>query len=156
MAPAAVMRIFAPSPVPERFRRAYSMPHALRPSQMQAVAEEAAMLNEVAGSLSRRYEELSLPVSLIAGSEDGIVNTREHSERLHRELATSSLRRIPGCGHMVHHAAPDEVVGAIRAIANGRPMLRVSRRAPAVPKPALRQWLHIGESYEGHLAAVGA
>jgi hypothetical protein len=57
---------------------------------------------------------------------------------------------------MVHHAAPDEVVGAIRAIANGRPMLRVSRRAPAVPKPALRQWLHIGESYEGHLAAVGA
>ena len=44
MAPGTVRRVFAPCAIPERFKQAYSLPLALRASQMRAVDEEAAML----------------------------------------------------------------------------------------------------------------
>jgi pimeloyl-ACP methyl ester carboxylesterase len=112
-APGAVERIFAPCAVPERFRKFYSLPDALRPSQMRTVREEAAMLPEMTMHLSALYKELDLPVRLLAGSDDGIVDTNAHSVRLQRELTQSTLMVIPRCGHMVHHAAPNEVARAI-------------------------------------------
>ena len=61
-APGAVKRIFAPCAVPERFKQLYSIPDALRPSQMKAVAEEAAMLAEAVDNFGTLYKELSTPV----------------------------------------------------------------------------------------------
>jgi pimeloyl-ACP methyl ester carboxylesterase len=141
MASDAVRRVFAPCAVPESFKRHYSIPHALRPSQMKAVAEEAAMLVESARTFSELYKELSVPVRLIAGSDDRIVDTDVHSARLHRELGGSTFRSVPGIGHMVHHAAPEEVVAEIRALREKRPE-RAS--APRVD----RHWLSIGDAGE--------
>ncbi|HEY9446589.1 MAG TPA: hypothetical protein VIQ62_05910, partial [Burkholderiales bacterium] len=45
------------------------------------------------------------------------VSTRWQSRRLHRQLPRSSLREIPGAGHMVHHVAPQDVLAAIDAAA---------------------------------------
>ena len=140
----AVERIFSPCAVPERFKQAYSMADALRPSQMKAVQEESAMLGEAARTLGALYDELTVPIRLIAGSDDRIVDTQKHSVRLHRQLATSTLRIVPGCGHMVHHAVPEEVMGAIVAMGEGRG----GRAAPlrrTLQAPISRQWLHIGE-----------
>ena len=36
-----------------------------------------------------------------------------NAQRLHREIIGSTLAIVAGAGHMVHHAAPDEVVAAI-------------------------------------------
>src|SRR5262249_20973778 len=134
-------RIFAPCDVPERFMRAYSLADALRPSQMRAVEEEAAILTESAKTLSQLYGELNLPVRLIAGSDDRIVDTAEHSARLHQELATSTFSVVPGCGHMVHHAAPEEVVEAIVTVDRARQGGSAGGR-----RRVRRRWLHIGES----------
>jgi pimeloyl-ACP methyl ester carboxylesterase len=140
----AVQRIFAPCAVPERFRQTYSLADALRPSQMRAVEEEAAMLTEAARTLSELYGELNLPVRLIAGSDDRIVETTEHSARLHQELASSTFRIVPDCGHMVHHAAPDEVIEAIIKVDKAREGLPAAeRRTPRAP--VRRHWLHIGD-----------
>jgi pimeloyl-ACP methyl ester carboxylesterase len=141
-APGAVKRIFAPCAVPERFKRTYSLADALRPSQMRAVEEEAAMLTESVRTLCDLYSELSVPVRLMAGSDDRIVETAQHSARLHRELATSTFRVVPDCGHMVHHAAPEEVIEAI--IALDRAQQSAARRSHKTP--VRRHWLHIGES----------
>jgi hypothetical protein len=131
--------VFAPCAVPESFKRHYSIPHALRPSQIKAVAEEAAMLVEAAGRFSEQYKELAVPVRLIAGSDDRIVDTDQHSARLHRELGMSTFRNVPGIGHMVHHAVPDEVLAAIYALSE-------LRRVPAARcRGVERHWLHIGE-----------
>jgi pimeloyl-ACP methyl ester carboxylesterase len=139
----AVQRIFAPCPVPERFKQTYSIPDALRPSQMRAVQEEAAMLTEAANNLCEFYKEVSVPVRLIAGSDDRIVETDKHSARLHWELGGSTFRLVPGCGHMVHHAAPDEVITAIRDMCEAR----MTRRARAGVQ---RRWLFIdGDAKEG-------
>jgi pimeloyl-ACP methyl ester carboxylesterase len=145
MAPDAIRRVFAPCQVPDRFRRAYSLALAMRTSQMQAVEEEAAMLPDVTNMLCRLYRELSVPVRLLAGSDDRIVDTAVHSARLHQELATSTFHRVPECGHMVHHAAPDDVTAAIAAV--GQQQRKESARPAGTRSHApQRHWLHIGES----------
>jgi pimeloyl-ACP methyl ester carboxylesterase len=149
-APGAVKRIFAPCAVPERFQRAYSLADALRPSQMRAVEEEAAMLTEAARALSELYRELSIPVRLMAGSDDRIVETAQHSARLHQELASSTFRVVPDCGHMVHHAAPEEVIEAIITVDRARQAAaRRNHKAPV-----RRRWLHIGENAREPLYAT--
>jgi pimeloyl-ACP methyl ester carboxylesterase len=148
MAAGAVRRVFAPCEVPERFKKNYSISHALRPSQMKAVAEEAGMLTESTRTLSRRYKELSVPVRLIAGSDDRIVETDKHSARLHRELSTSTFRNVPGSGHMVHHAVPDEVIAAIAGMGERGQRADAAGSPAKLGNPARRQWLHIGERFE--------
>ena len=138
----AVRRVFAPCVVPESFKAHYSIPHALRPSQIKAAREEAEMLPDSAKALGKSYHELNVPVRLIAGADDQIVETDKHSARLHRELATSTFRNVPGIGHMVHHAAQGEVVAAIDAVGEMREAAH--RRHQAVP----RCWLHIGGDWE--------
>jgi pimeloyl-ACP methyl ester carboxylesterase len=145
MAPDAIRRVFAPCAVPVRFKRAYSLALAMRTSQMQAVEEEAAMLPDVANTFSPLYRELSVPVRLIAGSDDRIVDTTAHSVRLHQELTTSTFHRIPECGHMVHHAAPDDVTAAIAAV-DQQEGKETGRRAGTRKIAPQRHWLHIGES----------
>jgi pimeloyl-ACP methyl ester carboxylesterase len=71
------------------------------------------MLEESARTLSRHYQDLSVPVRIIAGLEDRIVETDNHSARLHRELGTSKFLEVPRSGHMVHHTAPAKVLAAI-------------------------------------------
>jgi pimeloyl-ACP methyl ester carboxylesterase len=146
IAPETIRKMFAPCAVPERFRRLYPLPLAMRTSQMRAVEEEAAMLLDVAGAFSRLYRELSVPVHLIAGSHDGIVDTDAQSARLHQELANSTFHRVPGCGHMVHHAAPEKVVTAIADLEQVRGSGTAGQRAVTGHNAPQRNWLHIGES----------
>jgi pimeloyl-ACP methyl ester carboxylesterase len=67
-------------------------------------------------ALRNRYGELHLPILIMAGSKDEIVNGERQSSRLHSKLPTSELVWIEGAGHMVHHAAPQRVADAIRAM----------------------------------------
>jgi pimeloyl-ACP methyl ester carboxylesterase len=146
MAPDTIRRVFAPCTVPERFKKTYPMPLAMRASQMRTVDEEAAMLLGAAKALCQLYRELSIPVHLIAGSEDRIVDTDQHSLRLHLDIGTSTFTRLPGVGHMVHHAASKEVLEAIVAV--GAHRSGKGGQQPPEPdaedrRPA-REWLHIG------------
>ncbi|RMI14553.1 alpha/beta hydrolase [Pseudoroseomonas wenyumeiae] len=118
MAPMMVRTMFAPAPVPAAFTSAVPTGMMLRPWQIKASAEDAAAMIPAAAALVERYGELSrLPVSIMAGAEDMIVDRDRQSARLHREIAASSLQVVSGLGHMVHHGAPDLVVQAIEAIA---------------------------------------
>jgi pimeloyl-ACP methyl ester carboxylesterase len=142
MAPETMRRVFAPCTVPGRFKRTYPMPLAMRLSQMQAVDDEAGILFDAAMVLSRHYRKLSVPVRLIAGADDRIVDTEQHSARLQKELGTSTFRSVLGCGHMVHHAAPEEVMAAIAAVGGEGP----SRPGAFVNISPRRHWLHVSES----------
>jgi pimeloyl-ACP methyl ester carboxylesterase len=64
-----------------------------------------------------RYKELSIPIIIIAGQEDQLVDIESQSARLHRELPHSELRRISRTGHMVHQTATEAVMGAINEAA---------------------------------------
>lgn len=107
-----VKRMFAPEPVPERFR-AMPMWMSLRPSQLGASASETAMMIPAAKRLSERYRELTMPVAIIAGDNDKIVDVEHNAQRLHAEIPHSELIIEPGVGHMAHYADPGRIMDAV-------------------------------------------
>jgi pimeloyl-ACP methyl ester carboxylesterase len=115
MWPLLARRIFGPPEVPERFKR-LPVWMMLRPSQLRASAAESALMIPSAAVLRRRHPELKMPVAIVAGSDDRVVNSAHNAERLNRELAHSALRVEAGMGHMVHYARPDEVMAAIDSL----------------------------------------
>lgn len=108
--------LFAPAPVTENFLH-WPVWISLRPSQLRASAAETAMMIPGARRRADDYSTLKMPVTIIAGDGDKVVNTKMQSERLHRQVPHSALHVIPGAGHMVHHTAPSEVLAAIGALA---------------------------------------
>src|SRR3954454_21423680 len=90
----------------------------LRSWQIKASAEDGALMIPETVSFEERYSELRrLPVSVVVGAEDRIVDVGRQSARLHEVLLHSDLRVVPGLGHMVHHGAPELVADAIEAVA---------------------------------------
>jgi pimeloyl-ACP methyl ester carboxylesterase len=118
LAPKVVRTMFAPAPVPPAFDAWVPRAMMLRPWQIKAGAEDAAFMVPGAARLARRYGDLRhLPVSIVVGAEDRIVDAARQSARLHRALPGSDLRVAPGLGHMVHHGAPALVADAVEAVA---------------------------------------
>ncbi len=130
--PLFVKRMFAPARVPPRFWRFPAWMTA-RPSQLRATAAESAQALIAAASLSRRYREIRVPVVVIAGAGDALVDAFAHSERLHGDVRPSEFRLVPAMGHMLHHLVPERVMEAIEAAAElGKATpARLSRRVPA-------------------------
>jgi pimeloyl-ACP methyl ester carboxylesterase len=115
MWPRLARRMFAPAELPERFRR---LPEwmALRPSQLGASAAESGLMVPAAERLSKRYGELTLPVAVIAGSGDRIIDPEANAGRLHKEISHSELLMAPGAGHMAHYADPERIMAAVRKL----------------------------------------
>jgi pimeloyl-ACP methyl ester carboxylesterase len=105
--------IFAPRPVPRRFAP-FPAWMALRPSQLRAVGEDAALLLPSVSVMKTRYRSVRVPTVLIAGAEDRYLSTQAHTRRLHGEIPGSELVIVPGAGHMVHHAAAEQVANALQ------------------------------------------
>jgi pimeloyl-ACP methyl ester carboxylesterase len=94
---------------------------AVRPSQIRASAAESALMIPDAFSLQNQYANLKMPVSIIAGEEDRLIDIDEQSRRLHVNVAQSSFHRVPGTGHMLHQTATGTVMVAINEIGKGVP-----------------------------------
>lgn len=133
-----VKRMFAPAKIEPKFR-AYAKEIAVRPRQLQAAAEESALMIGEAGALEQRYGEIRQPIALIAGQGDRIVDTKAQSARLHRLLPSSTFESVPGVGHMVHETATQRVMAAIDRAASAAStpprMLADQIAAPGVGVP---------------------
>ena len=111
--------MFSPAPVTPRFERDFSPAMALRPWQIRATAADAALMIPGALGLRAGYDDLAMPVAIIAGEGDKVVFKRA-AERLHGEIPGSTLEIVPGAGHMVHHLDPRRVARAVEAVAGPR------------------------------------
>jgi pimeloyl-ACP methyl ester carboxylesterase len=109
-------KMFAPRAVSARFQSAVPLPLMLRPSQLRAAAEESGLMPWAAATLKNSYKNLTLPVTIIAGDADRVVDLQRHAVRLHREIPHSKLFTAPGLGHMLHYGAPDVAVNAVKAM----------------------------------------
>lgn len=111
--PLLLRKLFSPAPTSGRFRDGYPAWMTLRPKQLRTSAVEAVQMIPAAARLARRYQELAMPLTIIAGAGDLQVLPRLHAQRLHRLLPHSELVVVPGTGHMVHHSATERVADAI-------------------------------------------
>jgi pimeloyl-ACP methyl ester carboxylesterase len=136
--PGMIKQVFQPAPVPERFDRLFPKALMLRPLQLRAAAEDAALMTPVVMELERHYRDLTVPVTIITGADDQIADVGRQSERLHRELPGSEFIALPGLGHMIHHLAPDAVIDAIdRTAERSRDQeRRGSPKTASTPHPA--------------------
>jgi len=105
--------MFAPREVPAHFMPTLSREMMVRPIQLRANAEDAAFMIPQAKASSARHRELRMPVAIVAGADDKVIDVEANAERLHRENSGSTLALVAGAGHMVHHASPDDVVRAV-------------------------------------------
>ncbi len=133
--------MFAPGPVPNEFQTGFSTAMALRPSQIRASCMDGGQMITSTLALDREYGNLTLPVTIIAGSGDKVV-FKEMSERLARAIPNSTLQIVDGAGHMVHYFAPGQVARAIENAAStpGDEPLSLSDMhqeiAPSAPQPS--------------------
>ncbi len=77
------------------------------------------MMVPAAASMASRLGEFGMPVTIIAGKGDKIVDPEAQSVRLHAELPHSELILVEGAGHMVHHTATETVAKAVRKSSAG-------------------------------------
>lgn len=117
--------MFSPRAVPEDYVQDVPPGLIARPSQIRAVAEEGTMMVREATRLSKRIDRLRVPVGIMAGRADEVVDPAAQSVRLAADLARKPERMVelaiePDAGHMVHHAAPARVASMIALVSAAR------------------------------------
>lgn len=107
-----IAQLFAPEPVPQSFEQ-FPIELALRPSQLRANAEDLAALNADVARLRTRYKQIAVPVEILTGGADKIVDPAAHAFRLARAVPDAGFQVLPGVGHMLHHTQPEAVCAAL-------------------------------------------
>lgn len=119
MWPLLMAKIFGPRSVPRKFE-GFPKEMALRPSQIRASAAESALMIPDAFHYRDEYTNLKMPVVIVAGDGDRLVDIDAQSTRLHRDVPQSKFHRVPGTGHMIHQTATGVVMSAINEVAEDR------------------------------------
>ena len=131
LTPLLIRKLFRPAPVSRRFQNGFPTSLVNRPSQIRASAEDTALMVPTAAALARRYRDLRLPVTIIAGAGDRMVDHRRHALRLHREVPHSNILVLQGEGHMIHHGAAGLVAAAVNTISKqGKQVEAATGEAP--------------------------
>ncbi|GGC93777.1 hypothetical protein GCM10010994_59450 [Chelatococcus reniformis] len=71
----------------------------------------AQMFNDLA------YMTSSVPVRVLAGTHDLVVNNHLHGAKLPHLMPAASIEWLDGLGHMLHHFAPEAVACAVEELA---------------------------------------
>jgi pimeloyl-ACP methyl ester carboxylesterase len=58
-----------------------------------------------------------MPVAIVAGSQDRLIESNQ-AVRLNGNIPQSTLRSVPGAGHMVHQTAPAEIMSVVDMVAD--------------------------------------
>ena len=128
MWPLLMRKMFGPAVVPEKFK-AFPSEMTMRPSQIRASAEESALMIPGAFALREGYDDLKMPVVIIAGEDDRLIDIDNQSAQLHSQLPQSTFHSVAGMGHMVHQTATERVMAAIDEAAAHRRAPRSDRQA---------------------------
>ena len=121
--PASILRgrailetVFAPDPVPRDYATAGGGLLGLRPSSFYATSTDLVAAREDMPSIVARYGELRIPVGILFGRGDRLLDYRKHGERTAVEIPHARLELMEG-GHMLPLTAPDRVASFVREIA---------------------------------------
>ena len=114
--PAFVRRIFRPQTPPAGYVDYIGGQLAMRPETIKANMEDIAALNRALRRMAPDYPSLDIPVEIISGTEDFLIRPKSQPIPLAAALRRPQLTLLDGVGHMAHHAAPAELLGAIDRI----------------------------------------
>lgn len=105
--------IFAPDPVPADFATRGGGALVTRPGTFESASADMAAANIDLPEMMRRYPTLRMPLGILYGRGDRILDPVLHGERLAAAVPGAELTLIEG-GHMIPVTKPDDVAAWIR------------------------------------------
>jgi pimeloyl-ACP methyl ester carboxylesterase len=108
--------IFGPEAAPNDFATRGGSLLTLRPSHFIAACADMAAIHDDLPGMVQRYPAMQLPVSIIYGRGDGILNPQIQGEALAAKLPGAKLSLVAG-GHMLPITMPDHMTQFIRETA---------------------------------------
>jgi pimeloyl-ACP methyl ester carboxylesterase len=122
-APAAILRrrealdaIFGPDPVPRDYGTAGGGLLSLRPGAFVSASTDLVAIPDDMPALLERYPTLRVPVGVLFGTGDRILDPRVHGEGLRGRVPDLRVELVEG-GHMLPLTAPDRAADLVRDVA---------------------------------------
>ncbi|WDD93108.1 alpha/beta hydrolase [Burkholderia sp. FERM BP-3421] len=112
----AIDMIFAPEPVPKDFAVKGGGLMGLRPDAFYAASSDLVAAPDDLPDMERRYPSLEVPVDMLFGRGDVILNWQRHGEALKRKLDSVNLKVVDG-GHMLPVTQPNATTEWLRDVA---------------------------------------
>lgn len=110
--------VFSPEPVPRDFAVRGGGVLGMRPSAFAAASTDLMATTPVAmNALAQHYASLTMPVGVLYGSHDRILEPRLQGERLAQQIPQATLEWVEMGGHMLPLTVPDRVATFAREVA---------------------------------------
>jgi pimeloyl-ACP methyl ester carboxylesterase len=87
----------------------------MRPKQIRACAYDERTLGASLKVLSQHYYNIEIPVVIVTGSADRLLDPNEHAYPLQKAIRNSTLIVLQDTGHQLPQTKPDDVILAIDA-----------------------------------------
>jgi pimeloyl-ACP methyl ester carboxylesterase len=114
--------LFGPEPVPADFATKGGGLLSLRPSSFIGASTDMMAVPEDLPELSKRYASIAIPVGVLFGTGDRVLDHRVNGEGLAAQLPGTDLELVEGGGHLLPITRPDRCAKFIA---------RMARRLPA-------------------------
>jgi len=111
--PGIVKRIFAPESVPKEFATRGGGLLSLRPWNFYNVSTDLVAASPGLPGLVERYPTLRVPVGILYGTSDEVLDYREHGESMQKKVPGLQLKLVEG-GHMLPVTRPEVSAQFIR------------------------------------------
>jgi pimeloyl-ACP methyl ester carboxylesterase len=121
----ALAMLFGPQPVPRDFAVSGGGLLSLRPCSFIGASTDLVASHGESADMPARYVELTMPVGILFGTDDRILDPAVHGGGLAARVAGADLELIEGAGHMTLVTAADRAAAFIA---------RMARRAAAAGK----------------------
>lgn len=116
-APVVLDRVFGPQQPPDDYGLAGGAMVGLRPSHFYATSTDLVGSRRDLAQYEGRYEELSMPVGILFGTKDRVLNYERHGLSMTDRIAGLDIELLDGVGHMPQYAETGRVAAFIRRIA---------------------------------------
>jgi pimeloyl-ACP methyl ester carboxylesterase len=104
--PRTAQAVFAPDPVPADFATRGGGALALRPKSYMAGSFELLQVRDEVAALVARYRDMRLPVAILFGRQDQVLDPALNGEKTAAEIPGATLELVEG-GHMLPVTHPD-------------------------------------------------
>ena len=108
--------VFGPDPVPADFALAGGGMLGMRPSAFITASADLVAVPDELATLVPLYPTLRLPVGIIYGTADRILDYRVHGEGMRHVLPQLELELVEGAGHMIPLTMSERVATFVRQV----------------------------------------
>lgn len=116
-APRTIDFVFGPQQPPADFATDGGAMLGMRPVHFFGMVTDLVAIEHDLPNLERRYGELAIPVGVLFGTADKVLNHSWHGLDLETSIPGVDLEILEGVGHMPQYADPQRVAAFIRRIA---------------------------------------